>query len=93
MSCIVNDKRTDEDRKATMGFVVAIDSFMSSWGEAKRRSIFAVPFRDFEQAARIETWLHDRSEMKRVRVVRFNWWPRLRNNDHLTVCAMDDFEN
>ena len=84
-----DDRRTAEERKATAGFVVATDSFMSGWGKARGRSLFAVPF-SHEQAKeglheRIADNMRDRSEMQRVRIVGADYRPRLYNGDHLSI--------
>lgn len=87
---IVHDRRTDMDKARTAGFVVATDSFMSGWGLAPGRSLFAVPFANGIQAGIVERNMHHRSEMKRVRLVgadypqRVKLWP----GDHLSISDM-----
>ena len=84
------DNRTDEEKAATVGFVVATDSFMSGWGQAAGRSIFAVPIRSWQEADTVERNMKNRSEMKRVRVVGKNWRPRLSPGDHLSIRSCAD---
>ncbi len=90
MAGIVDDRRTDEDKQRTRGFVVATDSLMSGWGQAPGKSYFAVPFEDAEQASIVEQNMRRRSEMKRVRIVLSDYRPKLQDGDHLSIRAMDD---
>lgn len=85
-----DDHRSEEDKAATIGFVVATDSFMSGWGQAPGRSLFAVPFRTWAEGRIVSENMHARSEMKRVRVVGKDYRPRMRPGDHLSIRAMDD---
>jgi hypothetical protein len=87
---VVNDRRTPEQREATVGFVVATDSFMSGWGQASRVSYVAVPLPNHGDMPHIvEANMRARSEMKRVRFVAADWRPRLRAGDHLSIVKMD----
>ena len=87
---IVHDRRTEEDKARTAGFVVATDSFMSGWGKAPGRSLFAVPFADDIQAAIVERNMQHRSEMKRVRIVARDYpqQVKLSPSDHLSISDM-----
>ena len=67
--CKTDDRRTADDKRRTWGFVVATDSFMSGWGNAQSRSLFAVPVKDHHQAEIVAANMRNRSEMKRVRIV------------------------
>ena len=87
---VIDDRRTEEDKAATIGFVVATDSFMSGWGEARGRSLFAVPVRNWAEAVTVENNMRARSEMKRVRVVGKDYRPRLYPGDHLSIRDMSD---
>ena len=86
---IRNDRRTEADKAATVGFVVATDRFMSGWGQAPGSSYYAVPFSDWDQAVTVEANMRRRSEMKRVRVVGADYRPRLGAGDHLSIASMD----
>lgn len=87
---IIDDRRTDEDKAATLFLVVATDSFMSGWGKAQGRSLFAVPCRDEAQAEIVADNMRHRSEMKRVRIVNRTWRPSLTSGDHLSIRDMSD---
>lgn len=87
---VIDDCRTDDDKAATEGFVVATDSFMSGWGQAPARSFFAVPFRSPYEATIVLDNMEARSEMKRVRLAGKNYRPQLRSGDHLSIRAIDD---
>ncbi len=91
MTFIIDDRRTKRDKARTVGFVVATDSFMSGWGQARNgRSIFAVPLSSWEQSDIVEANMRARSEMKRVRVVGKDWKPKLHAGDHLSIRGMED---
>lgn len=85
---MIDDKRTDTERALTVCYVVATDSFMSGWGLAKGRSLFAVPCKSWEQSRVVLGNMHNRSEMKYVRVQ--SNLPRLRKGDHLSIRSMDE---
>ena len=88
---VIDDKRSTDDREATVWYVVATDSFMSGWGQAQGSSYFAVPCKDLEQARIVEDNMEHRSEMKRVRLVLARTYrPKLRSGDHLSIRDMDD---
>jgi len=82
---VKDDKRTPEEKARTCGFVVATDRFMSGWGGAPGRSLFAVPFDSWELAHVIKDNMRHRSEMMRVRVVGKDYRPRLYSGDHLSI--------
>ena len=90
---IIIDRRTEEQKARTRGFVIATDRFMSGWGHARGRSLFAVPFSSDE--GELDTILDNfahRDEMLRVRII-FRLTKRerrpiiaLRDGDHLSTC-------
>ena len=87
---MIDDHRTEQDKKETIGFVVATDSFMSGWGPAQGRSLFAVPYRTDEAHTSVLKNMEDRKEMKRVRTVGADYRPRLGKGDHLSIRSCDD---
>ena len=90
MQAVIDDKRSEADKAATVGFVVATDSFMSVWGQARGKSYFAVPYRSQAEADIVEANMRRRSEMKRVRVVGADYRPKLQDGDHLSIRDCDD---
>lgn len=90
MKTIIDDRRTEEEKATTWGFVVATDSFMSGWGMAPGRSYLAVPVRSPREAMVVADNMRHRSEMRRVRTVGRDWRPRLREGDHLSIRSMED---
>jgi hypothetical protein len=85
----INDRRTDAEREATIGYVVATDAFMSGWGGAANgRSLYAIAVSCAEEAHAVEDNMHNRSEMKRVRFSPA--LPRLRSGDHLSIAGKTD---
>lgn len=87
----IDDTRTDEQRAATLLLVVATDSFMSGWGRAPRRSLYAVAVPDGATSVDVEARMDSRSDFKRVRVVGPTYRPRLRDGDHLKVVWHESF--
>jgi len=86
----IDDRRSEQDKRRTLFFVVATDKFMSGWGNAPGRSFFAVPCESLEQAEIVEDNMHHRSEMKRVRIVGHDYRPKLRSGDHYSIRDMSD---
>lgn len=79
---INNDSRTDDERRFQV-FVVFTDSFMSGWGQAPRRSLYALACPDHRTAEIVLDNGKRRSEMKRGRIT--GALPRTRPGDHLSV--------
>jgi hypothetical protein len=81
---MIEDRRTEEEKAATRGFVVATDKFMSGWGLAPGRSLYALAVTANDgQIETVTNNMSRRSEMKRVR---FNLrLPKLRRGDHLSI--------
>lgn len=84
------DHRSEAERAETAYYAIATDKFMSGWGGAPGRSLFAVPCRTREDAEIAADNLRARGEMKRVRIVAA--WNlcrvRRRSGDHLSVGSM-----
>jgi hypothetical protein len=88
---VIDDRRTDDERARTAYLVVATDRFMSGWGKAPGRSLFAVPCDCLSQAKIVAANMHNRSEMKRVRIVYAKTYrPRLSAGDHFSIRSMSD---
>ena len=92
---VIDDRRTPEEIEQTAGFLVATDSFMSGWGKAQGRSLFAIPLTSEEindgmTYNRIEERMERRPEFKRVRFVLRDYRPRLSEGDHLSIRGMRD---
>lgn len=64
---MIDDRRTDEEKEATKGFVVATDKALSGWGLAPVVSYFALPVYCFEDWATLSDNLRRRSDMTRIR--------------------------
>lgn len=85
---VTDDQRGDG--RPAMGYVVATDSFLSGWGHAPGRSLFAVAVGTREEREAIESNMAARSDMTRPRFVRprkSDGFPdvRLQRGDHLSV--------
>jgi len=81
----INDRRTDQEKKDTLGFMVATDRFLSGWGQAPRRSIYALAITDIGQFHIVEENLKDRGDMMRVRFCKK--LPRMKEGDHLSIAG------
>jgi len=84
---MINDDRTPEEIVATVGFVVATDDYMSGWGNAPRRSIYAIPLMDWNQVDTVRENFGRARHMKRVRLCGRDWRPRLVEGDHLKIAS------
>jgi hypothetical protein len=82
---VVSDSRTPEERAATRFYAVGTDSFMSGWGKAPGRSLYALPCTSYEEAEVCAENLRRRGDMKRVRIVGADWRPHMRAGDHLSI--------
>lgn len=89
---MIDDRRTSDEKAATVGFVVATDRFLSGWGLAPGRSLFAVPLRSWGQEPTVRRNMKQRSEMQRVRTVGRDYpkTVRLGRGDHLSIRSLDD---
>lgn len=65
------------------GYILATDSFLSGWGKAPGRSLYAIAVNSPEEADVVEANMKSRSEMKRVRFS--SKLPRVGPTDHLSV--------
>ena len=82
---VVHDRRTPEECAATIGYIVGTDRFMSGWGRAPGRSLFAIPVRTSEEWSETLQFMHGRNDMLRVREVGRDYRPRLFVGDHLSI--------
>ncbi len=83
---VIHDRRSDEEKKATIGFIVGTDRVMSGWGKAEGgMSYFAIPVRTSEEWDETLSFMHGRNDMLRVREVGKDYRPRLRAGDHLSI--------
>lgn len=82
---IVNQHCTDEQMSECWAFVVFTDAFMSGWGKAPGRSLYAMPVSNPRQAEVVLSNGRHRSEMKRGRIVKDVRRIRLSRGDHLSI--------
>lgn len=85
MALVVQDDRTDDQIVTHDRMVIALDTFMSGWGEAEGGLSYAawafIP--DDEVACR--QWVEGRGDMKNVEVVDTLYRPRSRRAKHLHI--------
>ncbi len=62
---MIEDKRTAAEKKTTIGFVVAIDDFLSGWGHAEHGvSFYVLPFRSDGERIHLRGRVSEREEMR-----------------------------
>lgn len=83
---ITKDDRTDEQKQDLCVLVVGTDSFMSGWGMAEGGASVAAWACTPDDAYRVERWVRNRGDMKRVRVVSAKGY-RPRNARHFHIYA------
>lgn len=96
----IKDDTSKADKQASIGYVVARDTFLSGWGEAKHgKSYVARPVRSDEELKMVKEAFEEREEFKNVRFVlgevdkegcRIHK-PRLGQNDHLHIYGYNTF--
>jgi hypothetical protein len=87
-TAVTLDARTETEKADTWGFVVSTDSFMSGWGHAPGRSLYAVAVADHHEAEVVLRNAKGRSEMKRSRIQ--GNLPRLWPGDHLKIVGRSE---
>ena len=98
MTHTIDDKRANDERtEKPAAFAVATDSFMSGWGHAPGRSLFAIAVRTREELDTVLDNMEAREDFKRPRNVQpikrgGKWIPncKLRNGDHLSIRNRED---
>lgn len=81
----IQDGRTPEEKKTYSIIVAGTDRFMSGWGEAKGGVSYAGWACKYKDLDKVERWVHNRSDMKRVRIVGNDWRPRGIGHTHIYV--------
>jgi len=79
------DDRTPEQMKTHTWIVAGTDKFMSGWGKARNGTSYAGWACEYEDLDKVERWVHNRSDMKRVRVVGTDWRPRGVGHTHIYI--------
>ncbi len=87
MSGIIKDHRREARPEGyyAWGFVVFTDKFMSGWGQAPGRSLYALEVTSPQEAELVLANGKNRTEMKRGRIVKTLKGIKLRKGDHLSV--------
>ena len=91
---ILKDDRTIEQTKdeGYVWLVIGTDTCMSGWGRAEKGKSYAAWACKFEDLDRVEAWVRNRKEMKRVRIVhdsKGNYHPRNAGHCHIYVVTED----
>lgn len=84
------DDRSAEQKATLTMLVVGTDSFMSGWGEAAGGTSVAAWACSAEDLPRVERWVRQRGEMKRVRVVRAAGYTPRGNVAHFHIYAVGE---
>ena len=67
MNQIINDERTNEQKQLEQYFVMGKDIFMSGWGHAKNKVIFAVwVFKNKNDRDKLKEWVKSRGDIKDI---------------------------
>jgi len=72
---ILVDDRTEEQKKTHDLIVLGTDSFLSGWGEARGGKSYAGWACPGSVVNQVESWVRQRGDMKRVRIVAGNYSP------------------
>jgi hypothetical protein len=75
MSIIITDDRTEEEKSTYPFIVIGTDRFLSGWGLAKGGLSYAGWACQDKDLGRVERWVRNRSDMRRVRVVGKDYRP------------------
>ena len=73
---IIEDDRTEKEKKTHCWIVAMTDSFMSGWGRAKNGTSYAGWACEGKHLDLVEKWVRNRSDAKRVRIVGSHWKPK-----------------
>ena len=89
---IIEDDRTEEQKKEYPHLVIGTDSFMSGWGGAAGGVSIAAWAHKDGYRAKVLSWVSSRSEMKRVRESYDNGVERYRpkGNGHCHIYLADE---
>jgi len=83
----IQDDRTQAQKESHDWAVVGSDSFMSGWGEARGGKSYAAWAVPFELTKKVREWVENRSDMKRVRVVKLGDY-KPKGQGHLHIYAV-----
>ena len=99
MNYVIQDDRTDKEKKDTIGFIVAIDKFLSNFIH-EGKSIVARPIRKSDDLGKILHIFHNRESLKYVRYVPGtqsikgrNYKPKMNYGDHLHIYNFNSFNH
>lgn len=81
----VRDDRTKEQKKTHRIIVGMTDSFMSGWGRATGGASYAGWACRSEDDYKVERWVRNRTDAKRVRIMLDTWRPRGPGDCHIYV--------
>ena len=87
---VLEDDRSTAERKTHVWIVMMTDSFMSGWGHAKNGTSYAGWACEWKDLNKVENWVRNRSDAKRVRVVGGDYRPRnISGHCHIYVVGDD----
>jgi len=85
----LDDRRTPQERSQTILYAVATDSFLSGWGNAPLRSLYAVACPTYPIVLDILARMRRRTDFQRVRLNLYP--PTVRPGDHLAIVWYTEF--
>lgn len=86
---VLEDDRSDGQKKTHTTLVVGTDRVMSGWGLAQGGRSYAAWACLPEDEAHVLQWVESRSDMTRVRVVYGAWRPKGTGHAHIYVVHSD----
>ncbi len=92
MSTIIEDDRTEEEKKTHNCLVLGTDKFLSGWGQAKGGLSYAAWACEPKNLWYVEHWVKSRHDMKNVRIVSANYRPPI-TCAHLHIYVVNESHN
>ncbi len=81
----IQDERTAEQKKTHNCLIIGTDSFLSGWGRAEGGVSYAAWACRECDCQKVENWVRNLSDMKRVRLVIGKWYPKGRGHAQIYV--------
>ena len=86
---ILEDDRTEQEKRELPILVIGTDSFLSGWGKAEGGMSYAAWACNNETMYRVERWVRNRPDMKRVRVTCGAYHPKGVGHCHIYAVHAD----
>ena len=87
---VLQDDRTEEEKRTHPVLWVATDRFMSGWGAAEGGVSYAAWACRPEDSYQVERWIRGRGDMMRIRECLSTWTPDSRTRGHAHIYVVRD---